>query len=284
MFPRKNKGKREAWTLLPDCGHLVLAEPTAGALSPTNRTLEVLLGQGKDSDSCPCCDNPANSPMTIRNNIFMSNELRKHCYAQVQNLDLSEKARITAGEEAVGWSLDTRYLEGIVEGAKAKPIYSIIYENHFLNEHAEWKAKKVEVGRARKAAIAQGLLPEPMKKLELMLTKLRHHIDCTFAFAQGKLLGQRWAEARGEAIPSAQLGPDHKVKLELDERNEQTRRRSSAVGLAITRRLRFHWSFYTGHRRESRIRYQRRLLVRLVRMEEQSVEETEQIALPVNVV
>jgi len=277
MSSAETKDKREAWVLLPDCGHLVLTEPPIDALSPAGRTLEIVLGDG-EAVPCPCCDDPANSPMTIRNHLFMCNELRKHCYARVQNRELFQKARTAAVEEAVVWSLNTRYLEGIIEGAKARPTNNIVYENHFSNEQSEWKTEKLVLSHARNTAIAERLRQEPTAKLELMLTRLRHEIDCKFAFAKGKLLGQRWAEARGEMIPSVQLGHEVDLKLGPSEPIEQARRRSSALALLIARRIR-----YRGHasRKEVRRRYQRRLLVRLVRMEERPVEEAEQIALPV---
>ena len=278
MSSAKTKDKREAWVLLPDCGHLVLTEPPGDALSPAGRTLDILLGDD-EAGPCPCCDDPANPPMTIRNHLFMCDELRKHRYARSQQRELARKARIAAGEEAVVWSLNARYLEGIIEGAKAKPTNNIVYENHFSNEQAEWKIEKLVLIYTRNTAIAERLRQEPMAKLELMLTRLRHEVDYNFAFAKGKLLGQRWAEARGEMIPSVQLGPEIDLKIQgSSEPNEQARRRSSALALLIARRIRAR-----GHvsRRELRRRYKRRLLVRLVRIEEQSVGEAEQIASPV---
>ncbi|KAK0103395.1 hypothetical protein ONS95_005421 [Cadophora gregata] len=287
MSIRENRDKREAWMLLPSCGHLVLAEPTKGKLSPSNRTLEVLLGDfGKANDSCLSCDDSTiTNSFTIRRLLLMSSELRKQGYAQVKNLELTKRDRIAAGQEGKSRSLDAQYLEGVVEGAKGKPIDSIISENHFENERGELNKRKNDINYARKAAILAELLPEFMKKLEVLLTELQHDVDCALAFAQGKLLGQRWAEARWEAIPSVEVGPVSKL-IQLSCSGQARRCSRATAGLAIARRHRFSrgWGRKKGYQKESRDRYRRRQLVKLVRMAEQSCEENEQVALGVDVV
>ncbi|KAL2069880.1 hypothetical protein VTL71DRAFT_14559 [Oculimacula yallundae] len=212
----KEKEKREAWKLFPACGHLVLAaEPTSEFLSPVHRTLEVLLDGG--DEVCACCNDTCTSPLTLRGQLAIGIALRKDEFDVFSNESLSDRARVAAVHNVVHQSLDNSYIEGIIDGAMAKPLYSLIYENHFQNEYGSWSARKSEMARTSKMATEMELRPSHMEELDYLLRKTQDERDCAFSFVQGKLVGQRWAELQGRAMTSAELGPDLPPELQMSD-------------------------------------------------------------------
>ncbi|CZS96336.1 uncharacterized protein RCO7_04940 [Rhynchosporium graminicola] len=201
----KRREKRDTWMLCRDCGHLVHIESKPEELLPVDRTLEVLLSTG--DEQCIYCKDPSFEPLTLRTQLTEGRLKRAHHYHLYIDEKRSDKARILSAIDVVQYSLDNSYIEGILEGAMAPPVHSIVYQNHNHNAFMNWSAQQRAIISNRKMAVAEELLPKRMEDLEYLFRTEQTESDCVFAFAQGKLLGQLWADLQRKAIPSPHLGP-----------------------------------------------------------------------------
>ncbi|KAH6713924.1 hypothetical protein BKA61DRAFT_689261 [Leptodontidium sp. MPI-SDFR-AT-0119] len=215
------RAKRNTWTLFLQCGHLFRTVPSKGDLQPIERALEVQLSEADDG-SCAYCATPNPDPARappdlLRERLVEAQSFRTYHENLLQDPGLKKEYRTIAKEDVVSWTMDIRYIEGIIQGALEQPLNNIISNNQYENHLGGWRQEVACIPRIMEIAVKEDVSANDMKKVEAYCKKTRHDLDCDLTFARGRLLGMQWANALGRSVLDTQLGPEPEVPEPTDE-------------------------------------------------------------------
>lgn len=181
--------------LFTNCGHLVPTDPTVVDLSPVTRNLEITLSN--DHDVCPRCATPEEILWNLQGLLNLCKETQEHHSARLDAAD-TEEEKSAAERDKDSYDLDSKYVAGVMAGIQCNPIYHIIRENHHHNARYSWFWGKNQLGSICGFAIREHPPDDLAEEVDDYVEVTIHRLGSSWAFAQGRFLGQCWAELEGK--------------------------------------------------------------------------------------